>query len=177
LSFEVDIGHDSARGARARNEDFAGAVRQGDQLVAAMADGVSAGAAGLEAAQTTVMGLLADYFATPAHWEPTAALDRLVAAQNSWLYGHNRRRPGPGSALTTLTALVLHGQGFTLAHVGDTRAWRVRAGEAAELLTEDHAHAHPALQIVHAHGIVQAWTMPCAWTICRARRAWAMCSC
>ena len=97
-------------------------------LIAAIADGVSTGGGGLEAAQTTVMSLLADYFATPDTWEPTAALDRLIGAQNVWLADHNRRRQDAAhTALTTLTALVLHGQSYTLAHVGDTRAWRVRA--------------------------------------------------
>lgn len=157
MSFEVDIGYSSRRGPREVNEDFAGAVHAppGDDargLIAAIADGVSSGGRGREAAQTTVMGLLADYFATPATWEPTAALDRLIAAQNGWLADHNRRRQSRsseegGTALTTLTALVLHGQGYTLAHVGDTRAWRVRAGgEAAVPLTQDHAFDHPDMR-------------------------------
>jgi serine/threonine protein phosphatase PrpC len=151
MSFEVDIGYQSQRGPRELNEDFAGCVHAppGEEargLIAAIADGVSTGGHGLEAAQTTVMGLLADYFATPDTWEPTAALDRLIGAQNAWLADHNRRRQA-GSALTTLTALVLHGQSYTLAHVGDTRAWRVRAGdEAAQLLTQDHAFDHPDLR-------------------------------
>jgi serine/threonine protein phosphatase PrpC len=152
MSFEVDIGYSSLRGPREVNEDFAGAVHapRGDEargLIAAIADGVSTGGRGLEAAQTTVMGLLADYFATPDTWEPTAALDRLIGAQNAWLADHNRRRAGDTIALTTLTALVLHGQSYTLAHVGDTRAWRVRAeGEAAVPLTLDHAFEHPDMR-------------------------------
>jgi len=150
MSFEVDIGYQSRRGPREANEDFAGCVHAppGEEargLIAAIADGVSSGGHGLEAAQTTVMGLLADYFATPDTWEPTAALDRLIGAQNAWLADHNRRRQG--AALTTLTALALHGQSYTLAHVGDTRAWRVRAGDgAAQLLTQDHAFDHPDMR-------------------------------
>ena len=152
MSFEVDIGYSSQRGPREINEDFAGTVHAppGEEargLIAAIADGVSTGGRGLEAAQTTVMGLLADYFATPDTWEPTAALDRLIGAQNAWLADHNRRRQGGGTALTTLTALVLHGQSYTLAHVGDTRAWRVReGGEPAVALTQDHAFEHPDLR-------------------------------
>ncbi|SCK47988.1 Serine/threonine protein kinase [Variovorax sp. HW608] len=152
MSFEVDIGYSSERGPRDVNEDFAGAVRapKGEEargLIAAIADGVSTGGRGLEAAQTTVMGLLGDYFATPDTWEPTAALDRLIGAQNAWLADHNRRRQGGGTALTTLTALVLQGQSYTLAHVGDTRAWRVRQdGEPAAPLTQDHAFDHPDLR-------------------------------
>lgn len=155
MSFEVDIGYSSQRGPRELNEDFAGTVHAppGDEargLIAAIADGVSTGGGGREAAQTTVMGLLADYFATPDTWEPTVALDRLIGAQNGWLADHNRRRQGKdggGTALTTLTALVLHGQSYTLAHVGDTRAWRVRAdGEPAQPLTQDHAFEHPDMR-------------------------------
>ncbi|MBO9652303.1 MAG: bifunctional protein-serine/threonine kinase/phosphatase [Variovorax sp.] len=152
MSFEVDIGYSSQRGPREVNEDFAGAVHapKGEEargLIAAIADGVSTGGRGLEAAQTTVMGLLGDYFATPDTWEPTAALDRLIGAQNAWLADHNRRGHGGGAALTTLTALVLHGQSYTLAHVGDTRAWRVRQdGEPAAPLTQDHAFDHPDLR-------------------------------
>ena len=152
MSFEVEIGYSSARGPRALNEDFAGAVRapRGEEargLIAAIADGVSSGGRGLEAAQTTVMGLLADYFATPDTWEATVALDRLIGAQNAWLADHNRRRQGGDAALTTLTALVLQGQSYTLAHVGDTRAWRVRDdGEPAQPLTQDHAFDHPDMR-------------------------------
>ncbi len=152
MSFEVEIGYASVRGPRDINEDFAGAVRapRGEEargLIAAIADGVSAGGGGMEAAQTTVMGLLADYFATPDTWEATAALDRLIGAQNVWLADHNRRRAGGGAALTTLTALVLQGQSYTLAHVGDTRAWRVRDdGAPAQPLTQDHAFDHPDMR-------------------------------
>ncbi|MDA7415059.1 bifunctional protein-serine/threonine kinase/phosphatase [Xenophilus arseniciresistens] len=151
MSFEVDIGYSSRRGPREANEDFAGAVHaprseESRGLIAAIADGVSAGGHGLEAAQTTVIGLLNDYFATPATWEPTVAMDRLITAQNAWLADHNRRRRQDG-AMTTLTALALHGQGYTLAHVGDTRAWRVRHDEgAATPLTVDHALDHPDLR-------------------------------
>jgi serine/threonine protein phosphatase PrpC/serine/threonine protein kinase len=151
MSFDVDIGQASQRGPRDLNEDCVGAVRgQGVDaprgLIAAVADGVSSGGLGLEASQTTVMSLMADYFATPASWEPTVTLDRLIAAQNAWLTDHNRRRHGGVSALTTLTALTLQGQTWTLAHVGDTRAWLVRDvghGPELSLLTQDHAFDHP----------------------------------
>lgn len=140
MSFEVEVGHASRRGGRERNEDFAGALREpGRGLVAAIADGVSAGGRGREAAQTTVMGLLADFFAAPATWETTVVFDRLVGAQNAWLAAHNQR--GGGSAATTLTALALEGHTVTIAHVGDTRAWRLRGGELIAL-THDHRFEH-----------------------------------
>ncbi|MDE2367721.1 MAG: protein kinase [Burkholderiales bacterium] len=148
MSFEVEIGYQSQRGPRELNEDFGGVVASdegGRGLIAALADGVSGGGRGLEAAQTTVMGLLADYFAAPETWETTVVLDRLITAQNAWLADHNRRRhgrEGGGAALTTLTALALRGQTWTLAHVGDTRAWLLRGDDALQL-SQDHAYDHP----------------------------------
>jgi serine/threonine protein kinase len=99
------------------------------------------GGMGREAAQTTVTSLVRDYFGTPETWDTTVALDRIIGAQNSWLAGLNRRR-APACGLTTLTAVVLRGQSYALAHVGDTRAYLLRGGELTQL-TQDHAMDHP----------------------------------
>ena len=153
MSFDVEIGHFSVKGPRETNEDFAASVQPAPHdeargLVAAIADGVSTGGHGLEAAQTTVMSVVQDYFACPDTWDTTVVLDRLIGAQNAWLADHNRRRQGAGkqgsAAMTTVTALVLRGHAFTLAHVGDTRAWLLRGGELVQL-TQDHAFDHPDL--------------------------------
>ena len=157
MSFEVEIGHCSVKGPREINEDFAASVQPAPHdeargLVAAIADGVSAGGGGREAAQTSVMSVVQDYYACPDTWDTTVVLDRLIGAQNAWLADHNRRRQGTASdsaaAMTTLTALVLRGHAFTLAHVGDTRAWlwrERRDGQDSEFmqLTQDHCFDHP----------------------------------
>lgn len=165
MSFAVDIGHSSQRGPRAKNEDFVGTQRAEAHeasrgLIAAIADGVSSGGLGQQAAQTSVMSLLSDFFATPPTWDTTVALDRLIGAQNAWLVSQNRRQQTQGSdsdaepadgsaggatALTTLTVLVLQGQTYTVAHVGDTRLWRL-SGDELQLLTQDHAFTHPDLR-------------------------------
>jgi serine/threonine protein phosphatase PrpC len=156
MSFDVEIGWACERGNPTRNEDFAAAL--GDPgsggLIAAIADGVSTGGQGLMAAQTTVRSLVQDFFAAPETWETTVVLDRLIGAQNSWLADHNRRAPGGTSAATTLTALALQGHGWTFAHVGDTRAWLLRAAELTQLTT-DHARDHLDLkaQLTRAVGL------------------------
>lgn len=157
MAFELDIGFTSLAGPKEINEDFAAAMlpepgREALGAIAAIADGVSAGGMGREAAQTTVTSLVRDYFATPETWDTTVALDRIIGAQNSWLAGVNRRRH-PDYGLTTLTALVLRGQSYSLAHVGDTRAYLIREGETTQL-TQDHAMAHPDLrhQLLRAVG-------------------------
>ncbi|NPC56865.1 bifunctional protein-serine/threonine kinase/phosphatase [Caenimonas soli] len=146
MAFEIDIGFTSLTGKKEINEDFAAAMlpepgREAMGAIAAIADGVSMGGMGREAAQTTVTSLVRDYFGTPETWDTTVALDRIIGAQNAWLAGLNRRRH-PACGLTTLTALVLRGQSYSLAHVGDTRAYLLRAGEVTQL-THDHAVEHP----------------------------------
>ena len=153
MSFDIDIGHASLRGDGAANEDFAAVVRPapGDEAmgwIAALADGVSGGGAGQLAAQTSVMTLVQDYFGAPQTWDTTVVLDRLIGAQNTWLAGHNRRRAwarDSGTALCALTALVLRGHTYTVAHAGDTRAWLLRDGECRQL-TQDHVLDHPDLR-------------------------------
>ena len=148
MSFDVEIGQASERGPRALNEDFAAVRRDapGDEargLIAAVADGVSAGGQGRMAAQTSVLSLVEDYFAAPDTWDTSVVLDRVIGAQNTWLVAHNRR--SDAAAMTTLTALAVRGQTWTLAHVGDTRGYLLRGGELRRL-TQDHAFDHPDLR-------------------------------
>ncbi|MBT9492965.1 MAG: bifunctional protein-serine/threonine kinase/phosphatase [Paucibacter sp.] len=146
MSFDISIGLNSSCGPREGNEDFAGVLAPTAQdeamgWIAALADGVSTGGLGRMAAQTTVMSLVRDYHATPPNWDTTVALDRLIRAQNAWLADHNRRASNAGSTLTgltTLSAVVLRGHSYTIAHVGDSRIWLLRGGELTQL-TQDHA--------------------------------------
>lgn len=147
MSFDLDIGFTSERGPRTDNEDFAMvrlpmASESAWGVIAALADGVSNGGLGREAAQTTAMSLVQDWYSTPATWDPTVALERVIASHNAWLVHHNRRRQNlegrrAQTGTCTLTALVLRAHGFTLAHVGDSRAYLIRDGECTQL-TQDH---------------------------------------
>src|SRR3989344_3586582 len=158
MTFELDFGHTSQAGRKEVNEDFAALVLgQGRDrergAIAAIADGVSTGGNGREAAQTSVNTLVNDYFATPDTWDTTVARDRIVSAHNGWLASMKPRRH-PGVGLSTLTALVLCGQSFTLAQVGDTRAYLVREGRLHQLTT-DHVMAQHDLrhQLTRAMGL------------------------
>ena len=160
MSFDVDIGHASERASRAVNEDFAAGARHPPHeerlgFIAAIADGVSTGGQGLMAAQTSVMSLVEDYFAAPPTWDTTVVLDRVIGAHNSWLSAHNRRNAE--AAMSTLTAVALRGHTWTLAHVGDTRAYLLRGNECRRL-TQDHALDHPDLrsQLTRAMGLDDA---------------------
>lgn len=140
---KITLGECSDQGPRERNEDFLGAVAPEDQqLVAkgallAVADGVSGHAGGREAAEMSVRSLLSDYYATPDTWEITVALEKVLGAVNRWVLAQAAKQREMAGMATTLTALVLRGRRYTLAHVGDSRAYVLRAGEL-RLLTTDH---------------------------------------
>ena len=158
MAFDIDIGYVSQAGRKDTNEDFCAAMLpppgQADMgSIVAIADGVSAGGLGREAAQTTVTSLVRDYYGTPETWDTTVAMDRVIGAQNTWLAGVNRRRH-PAMGLTTLTAMVLRGHSYTLAHVGDTRACLLRGGQLTQL-THDHVADHPDLshQLLRCIGV------------------------
>jgi hypothetical protein len=66
------------------------------------------------------------------------------------LVDHNRRRHNlegrlAPSGTCTLTAVVLRAHGFTLAHVGDSRAYLIRDGECTQL-TQDHVMGRTEFQ-------------------------------
>ena len=149
MTFDIDIGFASLAGRKDVNEDFCAAMlpepgQEAMGSIVAIADGVSTGGMGEEAAQTTVTSLVRDYYGTPETWDTTVALDRIICAQNTWLAGLNRRRH-PVLGFTTLTAVVLRGQSYTLAHVGDTRAYLLRARRVSQIST-DHVVNHPDLK-------------------------------
>ncbi|MCB4366288.1 bifunctional protein-serine/threonine kinase/phosphatase [Hydrogenophaga taeniospiralis] len=158
MAFHIDIGFVCQTGRKEKNEDFCAAMlppagQEDMGSIVAIADGVSTGGMGGEAAQTTVTSLVRSYHDTPETWDTTVALDRIIGAQNTWLTGTNHRRQ-PAMGLTTLTALVLRGQSYTVAHVGDSRCYLLREGQTL-LLTHDHVVNHPDMrhQLLRAVGL------------------------
>jgi serine/threonine protein phosphatase PrpC len=150
---KLSFGYASEQGPRPRNEDFGGFVTPDPGLaaakgwLAALADGVSGGSHGREAAESTVRNLLADYYATPETWEVAHGLDTILQSLNRWLVGQMAWHRQAGSMACTLSAVVLRGRRWYLAHVGDTRIYRLR-GEQLRLLTQDHTWDQPGMEHV-----------------------------
>jgi serine/threonine protein phosphatase PrpC len=67
-----------------------------------------------------------------------AALAKLVREANARIYERSHRRAEEAGMGTTLTAMYVGAQDVTIAHVGDSRAYRMRAG-VLERLTDDHS--------------------------------------
>ncbi|HVL74590.1 MAG TPA: bifunctional protein-serine/threonine kinase/phosphatase [Noviherbaspirillum sp.] len=153
MTLSVSAGHASATGLRERNEDFVGMVTPKEPelstkgMIAAVADGVSGNAGGRDAAEYTVRGLLADYYATPDTWPVTQSLDRVLQAINSWVQRHGTLRSELAGMATTLTTVVLRGGFYYFSHVGDTRLYLMRNGRLARLTT-DHVWDRPEMQHV-----------------------------
>ncbi|GAB1616318.1 protein kinase domain-containing protein [Pseudomonas sp. NGC7] len=149
MSLQLSFAHASATGPRAENQDALRLVTPAPELAAskgylfALADGVSQCADGGLASRASLQALALDYYATPATWSVAQALDRLLLAQNRWLRAQGSGQP----LLTTLSALVLRGRRFTLAHVGDCRVYRWHHGRL-QCLSEDHVWDQPGMQHV-----------------------------
>ncbi|KFX69433.1 protein kinase [Pseudomonas taeanensis MS-3] len=149
MALQLTFGEATATGPRQENQDAIRVVTPAPALAVskgylfALADGVSQCADGGLAARATLQALALDYYATPETWAVAQSLDRLLVAHNRWLQANGGGQP----LLTTLTALVLRGRRFTLAHVGDCRAYRWHAGQL-ERITEDHVWEQPGMQHV-----------------------------
>lgn len=149
MSLQLSFAEASAIGPREENQDALRLVTPAPALAAskgylfAIADGVSQCADGGLAARSTLQALAQDYYATPETWAVAQALDRLLLAQNRWLQANGGGQP----LLTTVSALVVRGRRFTLAHVGDCRVYRWHAGHL-QRISEDHVWDQPGMQHV-----------------------------
>lgn len=149
MALQLSFGEATATGPRTENQDAIRVVTPAPALAAskgyllALADGVSQCADGGLAARATLQALALDYYSTPETWAVAQSLDRLLLAHNRWLQAGSGGQP----LLTTLSALILRGRRFTLAHVGDCRAYRLHQGQL-ERLSEDHVWEQPGMQHV-----------------------------
>lgn len=143
----------SDAGKNANNADFSGIqipdrdLLSSKGIVAAIADGMGDSMGGRKAAEYAVLSILNDYYDTPETWGIPHALGKLIGAINRWLLAQNGSRRELSNMASTLSILVLHRNRFTLAHVGDTRIYRLR-GEDLMLLTHDHVWEMPSMNHV-----------------------------
>lgn len=153
MSLQFEIGQSSRTGPRARNEDYVGVVTPSNEHLSikgaliAVADGVSGNAGGGEASEMTVRTISADYYATPDTWEPPTALEKVITAANRWLISQAGANRDLAGMATTLSLIVLRGQRYYLAHVGDTRIYLLRDGVLKQLTT-DHVWDRPDMRHV-----------------------------
>ncbi|OUS26084.1 serine/threonine protein kinase [Gammaproteobacteria bacterium 45_16_T64] len=139
------VGQRSSAGQKEQNEDAIGIrIPKGELLsskgaVAVIADGVSAAEAGKEASETCVHNFLSDYYSTPDTWSVGKSTTQVLTALNRWLYSQGRRfTDAQKGYVSTLSSVIFKSHTAHIFHVGDTRIYRLRAGEL-EQLTRDHS--------------------------------------
>jgi len=142
---ELTTGLFTSAGPKPQNEDALGVHIPEESLlptkgiVACIADGVSAASAGKEAAETSVIGFITDYYQTPESWEVKTAGHRVLTALNRWLFSQGQgHRAAEKGCVTTFTAIILKSRTAHVFHIGDSRLYRWRDGEM-EQITRDHS--------------------------------------
>ncbi|PWW46764.1 Stp1/IreP family PP2C-type Ser/Thr phosphatase [Melaminivora alkalimesophila] len=111
-----------------------------------LADGMGGYNAGEVAAQMAVEGVgraMETWLQGPEGQAATAAeararLEACIQDANQAILAAARSQPQCAGMGTTLVAGLLHGERLLLAHIGDSRCYRLRAGELQQL-TRDHS--------------------------------------
>jgi PPM family protein phosphatase len=102
-----------------------------------VSDGMGAHAAGELASKMAVDTITLSYFKLPDR-SPAEALRKAVEEANARIHARGQDNPDFKGMGTTTTALALLPQGALVAHVGDSRAYRLR-GNRLEQLSFDHS--------------------------------------
>jgi protein phosphatase len=135
IASRTDVGR-----VRQANEDSCGVFEDatGGQLLL-VADGMGGHRGGATASHTAVT-VMAERFAASAATPPTEMLRSAIAAANARIYEQAQQEPALRGMGTTVVALHIDARrnGGVVAHVGDSRAYRYRAGRL-EALTTDHS--------------------------------------
>ena len=123
-----------------------GRVREGNEdnfyagkTVFAVADGMGGHVAG-EVASNLALKPIEELDGTtyPDPADATDALRAAIEAANANVIKEARANPDRAGMGTTLTAVIVRDDRIHLGHVGDSRAYLLRSGEAIDQLTTDH---------------------------------------
>ncbi len=102
-----------------------------------VADGMGAHAVG-ELASELAVGIIPHTYHKYAPQGGVAALRKAFVEANASIHAKGQQNPEFGGMGTTTTALLLRPEGAWVAHVGDSRAYRIRAGQI-EQMSFDHS--------------------------------------
>ena len=110
--------------------------RPADRLLV-VCDGMGGSNAGEVASHMAADTVVREFAASPAN-DPAAALTHAVEVANTEIWDLSRTRTDLNGMGTTCTAVAVRGGDVLVAHVGDSRAYLVRAHRATQLTT-DHS--------------------------------------
>lgn len=129
-------------------QSHVGLVRQGNEdsgyagpRLLVVADGMGGHAAGEVASAVAVeaLAVLDGPGPAPDDMDAGEALTEAIGRANDRIRGLVEADPRRSGMGTTVTALIWTGEGFGMAHIGDSRAYLLRDGELVQL-TRDHTY-------------------------------------
>ncbi|MFA6957887.1 MAG: PP2C family serine/threonine-protein phosphatase [Thermoanaerobaculia bacterium] len=127
---------------RAENQDFAILSAPADEVdrqmgrLLVVADGMGGHRGGATASRMAATIAKDEYFRDGG--DISAALTHALERANARIFAESQVNPELRGMGTTCSALVIRGREGWLAHVGDSRIYRVRDGEISQL-TDDHS--------------------------------------
>ncbi|MBZ4373295.1 PP2C family serine/threonine-protein phosphatase [Corallococcus sp. AS-1-6] len=144
MSRAYDVGASSEMGRRDYQQDAVGHTQGPAGLIAAVADGLGSYEGSDKAAQAAVRSVLGHAYMDPAGGGGSLKPGMESAVAHAHRDVRHEQHVGQHAGLTTLALLVVAGGRAAVAHVGDSRVYRLRAGKL-EQLTEDHRDSRHVL--------------------------------
>jgi len=129
VAAQTDVGR-----LRSANEDAYNLCAEAGFFV--VCDGMGGAAAGEIASQTAVTAMIEGLCKTVD--DPRQALEQGIAEANQRVYSRSEQEASFQGMGTTLVSLLVREGRVWIAHVGDSRCYRFRAG-ALERMTQDHS--------------------------------------
>jgi serine/threonine protein phosphatase PrpC len=125
---------------RTENQDCIGYFQASDNrwTLLVVCDGMGGHAGGQRASALCTDVVSKEFASRIAHMEPGVALGQAIRAANSAVFSMAMAEPELRGMGTTCAALAATDTNVYIAHVGDSRIYRVRPG-SVELLTRDHS--------------------------------------
>ncbi|MGX7173411.1 Stp1/IreP family PP2C-type Ser/Thr phosphatase [Enterococcus ratti] len=136
IEYQSDVGK-----RRNTNQDYASVfTNQAGVKLAVLADGMGGHRAGDVASQMAVTNLGAAWESLELCNEEKVAqwFIQTIQEENTRIYQRGQERPEYNGMGTTIVAAALSKEQFTIAHVGDSRAYLIREDKIIQL-TDDHS--------------------------------------
>jgi serine/threonine protein phosphatase PrpC len=136
---------------RDENQDFMGYFRRGEDQLLIVADGMGGHSGGFEASRIAVDFIGTAFAEADRSQSPGEILATSILAANAAVRQVAANNPLLAGMGTTVVAAIIQDGIATFAHVGDSRAYLVRDGQAI-LITLDHSRIFRMLEagMVHA---------------------------
>ncbi|MCP4805356.1 MAG: serine/threonine-protein phosphatase [Proteobacteria bacterium] len=134
------VGRSDVGCVREENQDFMGWFQAGPRQLLVVCDGMGGHKGGYEASRVAVAAI-GQVFAEDPTRAPRELLDAAIVSANERVRASAAENPELRGMGSTAVAVLVEGVKCWIAHVGDSRAYLIRAGRP-ERLTRDHTQVN-----------------------------------